>query len=45
MDMTKDGQSRRDVLKKIVYVAPVILTLPAARAQTRPASGDFQPPS
>jgi len=40
IDMKKDGQSRRDVLKKMIYVAPIILTLPAARAQDQVASGD-----
>jgi len=38
--MTKDGQSRRELLKKMVYVAPLVLTLPAARAQDQPASGE-----
>jgi len=41
--MTTKKKSRRDLIKKAVYVAPVILTLSAKPAKARPASNDVVP--
>jgi hypothetical protein len=38
--MTPDREARRDVLKKMAYVAPIVLTLAASTSFARSGSGD-----